>query len=119
MWPLKKRTALDPAEDPTSIGNLAVTEGLVSRDVLEVVLSEFQHVAEDQLLGQFLVTHTSTSITTEQLELLLLKQTRCRNGGKTKHSDVMLAFKLVESAHERRSRSVDTLVALTIEGVEE
>jgi hypothetical protein len=105
----KRSVSLDPSVDPTSIGNLIVKEGLLTKVQLEEMVKEFKQLA-GVMLGQFLVEHGI--LTVERLQIVLLKQQAARNGG-VEHTQVMEAFRLAASVQDRVDSQVDRLLAVT------
>lgn len=108
MWPFKQRrkrvlTPLSPAQDPTSLGNLVLAEGLLTEDEFDELMDEFNDTRIESLLGRFLVTRGV--ITEEKLELLLIRQKAKRNGG-VDASHIMEAMEIAEKA-ERRAKAAD------------
>jgi len=105
-----KKVHTPPADDPTSIGNLAVKEGYLTREKLSAIINEF-HKHAGVMLGQFMVE--CGSLSPEKLVLLLLKQKAARNGG-VEHEQVMEAMALATSVQHRVDIQVDRFVSTTL-----
>ncbi len=100
---------LDPSSDPSSIGSLIRSQGLVSEDEFDNLLSQFQNLTVGQLLGEFMVS--KEKLTKEQLDLLLIKQRQMRNGGRTSHRDVMDAIGIAQRTGQRRDTELVALAS--------
>jgi hypothetical protein len=73
------RKPIHPRDDETSIGNLAVSRGLVTFEQLE---DSLKHQEESLPLGQVMIDHML--ISSDQLKDLLLEQKIRRNKHKSK-----------------------------------
>jgi hypothetical protein len=100
---------LTPEEDLTSIGNILIEMGLISKEKLIELVKEFQ-VSKEELLGEFIVRHTH--ITEEHIEIALVRQRAMRNGHTT-HAAVMDACTVASKVNERIVNTTEELVDLT------
>jgi len=108
MPPLK--VLAQASRDETSLGNLILKEGILRHDELVGLLSEFQELKVEELLGQFLVK--KGVITEEKLELLLIRQAAARNGGvETQH--VKQAIAIAQRTSQSLTDCVDGFVSDT------
>ena len=116
MWPKKKQPkrplplAPDPRDDPSSLGNLIVQEGILTPEQFAVFLSDFQSARIDMLLGQFIRSKKKANgepyMTDHELEVLLLKQERMRNGGRVGHEAVLKMMDVAQRSQDELSSEV-------------
>lgn len=100
---------LPPEKDPSSIGNILVSMGLIKQEELEKLVIEFKKT-EDQLLGEFLIK--KSIITTENVELALIKQRAMRNERQT-HAAVINAYELSEKVNQKLISTADGIISLS------
>jgi hypothetical protein len=72
---------MDPADDPTSIGNILINLGVVTEQQLRAAVADKHRTAPDELLGLFMVGREI--INREHLEKALKTQQQLRSNGKT------------------------------------
>ena len=104
----RKHASVSPDDDPTSIGNLIVTEGLLTHEHLVELVAEYR--ASSRMLGEFLVE--KGVLDSEQLRVILLKQNVLRQGGVT-HRHVLTALQIARDVDERMARQMDKLLRVT------
>ena len=92
-----------PEDDPTSIGNILLRMGLVTRDQLESVMSEQVHMREDLLMGNLMVA--KGLISKEQLEVALAAQKGMRSGGRSGQALAVADVCLTHTTNNRERRA--------------
>lgn len=95
----------DPEEDPSSIGNVLISMGLISESELYGIIEEFK-ASKEELLGEFIVR--KSRITEYQLEFALIKQKIMRGEGDRKLYD-----RLLQISQQSGKRVCDSLDDLT------
>ena len=108
MAPLKKMAKA--SRDKSSLGNLLIRDGALDENELAELLSEFQGLKVEELLGQFLVR--KEVLTPEKLELLLIRQEAARNGG-VEREHVQRAMKIAQATSRKVTQGVDDFVSST------
>lgn len=96
----------DPKTDQTSIGNVLVKRGYISRDQLDQYVARFRDQV-DMRIGEFMVGEGA--ITQDQLETALLHQQMMR-GDKSALAAMM---KRTRQKHDTISLTIDELVVAT------
>lgn len=100
--------ALNPADDPTSLGCLLVTMGAVTSNQLDTAVSVQRDAEPDQLLGMVMVAQSM--ITPEQLAEAVKMQKELRGRRKDKQAFAQAALaevsikRAVGAAHRMRER---------------
>jgi hypothetical protein len=96
---------LPPEEDPTSIGNILVSMGLLTEEKLAELVEDFK-ASKEELLGQFIVRRTE--LTEHQIEVAWLRQKRLR--GKTNEAVVVRLMEISRTTNERIVNGADQLM---------
>lgn len=86
-----------PRDDQTSLGNILLEWGLITKEQLERALKEQETLRGDDLLGKLLVA--GGACTSEEIDMAMSAQFSLRAGGKTKR-----AMAVADLALERRRR---------------
>jgi len=86
-----------PKDDTTSLGNILLEWGLITREQLERALKEQETLRGDDLLGKLLVA--GGACTHEEIDMAMSAQASLRAGGKAKR-----AMAVADLALERRRR---------------
>jgi len=98
---------VDPKDDPTSIGNILLSMGVVTREQL-IAIREEQAMEEDRRMGMMLVR--KGWCTEEQLDVALAAQKTMRTKGKVGQAlalaDIAIAQKRSPAAAQRRERII-------------
>lgn len=92
-----------PKDDPSSIGNILLKMGLVTKEQLDAVMNEQAHMREDLLMGNLMVA--KGLITREQLEVALAAQQGMRKGGKSGQALAVAEVCLSHASNGRELRS--------------
>jgi len=102
-------------DDPTSLGNLLVQDGILTQFQLSEVLYEFRRSRAgdlleqfESMLGEYLIE--KSIITEEKLQLVRIRQSAVRNGG-VEHHHVMEAMKVAEKTQSKQDSCADELLA--------
>lgn len=91
-----------PEDDPTSIGNILVSMGLLDAETLRSMVEEFRS-AHDEMLGEFLVRRLG--ISESHVELALLRQHRLRGGNGS--STMFKALEISKRSQQRITAKVE------------
>jgi hypothetical protein len=92
-----------PEDDPSSIGNILVAMGVISKQLLEQLVADFRKNKEE-LLGEFILRHArdlGCDITDGIIELALMKQRRMRGD-----NDNAAVLKTLNAARKTQTRIV-------------
>lgn len=100
----------DKASLETRLGNLILRDGLLDRNELVELLSEFHGLETGELFGQFLTRKGILS--KERLELLLIRQSAARAGGPTR-KHVKQAMDVAQRTSQRIMDDVEDFMAST------
>ena len=95
---------LAPEDDPSSIGNILVDMGVITRETLKKLADEFK-ARREELFGEFLIR--SAGISQDQLELALIKQKQLR-GEKVDMSMLLKVVSISKKSHERLLNKIDS-----------
>lgn len=100
---------IDPADDPTSIGCILVTTGVITAQQLKAAIQERQQVSPDELLGLFMVG--KQILDPEVLKQALLTQKQLRGNGKTARAlaQAEIASAAVKTATAAAARVYDRI----------
>jgi len=116
-----KKQLPPPSEDPSSIGNIIVGLGILSKDLFQEFIREFQELEIEILLGRFLVE--KEVLTEEQLELALLTQKKMRSNGRIKHELLFEAMEAMDKVQQstakhrvERLRAVARVATMKVNG---
>ena len=97
---------LPPEDDPSSIGNVLVSMGVLDKETLKQLVEEFRR-KKDELLGEFI--RERTGCTEGMIDLALLRQNRMR--GDNGASAVQKAINIVRRTQTRIVVKVEEMAA--------
>jgi len=106
----KQEPKVSPCDDPTSIGNILIELGFITREEFDEKIRKFQEAKIETLLGQFLVIEGG--VTPQQLERALMRQVKMRNGG-IDHDSIMKILDVAKKTQESFNKEVSRFEKFT------
>jgi hypothetical protein len=101
----------NPEKDPTSIGNVLISMGLLDRETIKKLSEEFEKT-RGELIGQFIVKHSD--VKDDHIKLALMKQKHMRGISAVKLMDEMV--ELSRSANNDIQKQLNDLL-LTVKDI--
>ena len=98
---------IPPEDDPSSIGNVLVSMGVLDKETLDKLLVEFRR-KKDELLGEFI--RDKIGCTEGMIDLALMRQTRMR--GDNGSSAVQKAINIARRTQTRIVIKVEEMAAV-------
>lgn len=109
----KKELEIRAKDDPTSLGNLIVKEGLLEESTLEYYIRQMDEEGIVSLLGNYLVNHPNKPLTQEALDYLLVKQKKLR-GFPLSNEDMMKTIKFATSTQLKTGKEFELFSRLLL-----